>query len=78
MKLTRIHFEFIADSIMPYVEYPTSIVEIADELAKTNPNFDRDKFIKRAVANWEDRSLASMPIDMDHPDAAYALHGKEL
>ena len=78
MKLTRIHFEFIADNIMPYVEYPTSIVEIAAELAKTNPKFDRDKFIQRSINNWEERSLASMPIDMDHPDAAYALHGKEL
>ena len=54
MKMTRQHFEFIADVVAPTLPLPTHIETLADELAKTNERFDRDKFIARAVRSWED------------------------
>jgi len=53
-RMTRQHYEFIADVIVPQLaSWPTEIAALADELAETNPRFNRDKFIKRATANWE-------------------------
>ena len=57
MKLSRQHFEFIADEISPLLEKPTSIEIIADKLTPTNPNFDREKFTQRALKNWEAANL---------------------
>ena len=54
MKMTRQHFEWLADKIAPRLPWPTHIEVLADELAATNPRFDRDKFVARAVKNWED------------------------
>jgi hypothetical protein len=28
---------------------------VADELAATNPRFDKEKFLRRATKAWEDR-----------------------
>lgn len=52
--MQRRHYEFLADEVAPLMGWPTSIHRMADKLSKTNPNFDRDKFISRAVKNWED------------------------
>ena len=41
-KFTRRDFEFLADKITPHLHWPTGIEKIADELARTNPRFDRD------------------------------------
>jgi hypothetical protein len=60
MKLSRQHFEFIADEIAPLLEKPTSIEVIADKLEDTNPNFDREKFTQRALRNWEDANLETL------------------
>jgi hypothetical protein len=60
MKLSRQHFEFIADDIAPLLENPTSIETIADKLEDTNPNFDREKFTERALRNWEDANLETL------------------
>lgn len=57
MKLSRQHFEFIADDIAPLLENPTSIEAIADKLEETNPNFDREKFTQRALKNWENENI---------------------
>jgi hypothetical protein len=57
MKLSRQHFEFIADDIAPLLENPTSIEAIADKLEETNPNFDREKFTQRALKNWETKNI---------------------
>ena len=48
------HFEFIARNIAPTYPWPTYILTLADELASTNPKFNRDKFIKVATKAWED------------------------
>ena len=53
MKLTRKHFEFIADELAPLLGWATDVETMTDALRKTNPNFDADKFKKRALKNWE-------------------------
>jgi hypothetical protein len=60
LKLSRRHFEFIADEIAPLLEFPTSIEALADKLAATNPRFDREKFTERALRNWEDANLETL------------------
>jgi len=60
MKLSRQHFEFIADDIAPLLENPASIEVIADKLENTNPNFKRETFTQRALKNWEDANLNDM------------------
>ncbi len=51
--MTRQHFEFIADAVGKEV-YPPRMEEIADLIAKSNPKFDRQKFIDRAEKAWLD------------------------
>jgi len=60
MKLSRQHFEFIADDIAPLLENPASIEVIADKLENTNPNFKRETFTQRALKNWENANLNDM------------------
>ena len=52
-KMTRQHYTFIADMIGPMVAWPSHLIVLADELEATNPRFNRDKFLERAVAAWE-------------------------
>jgi hypothetical protein len=56
------HFEYLADYVAPLLPWPTYIHQMADKLADTNPKFNRDKFISRAVAAWE---AAHPPEDLD-------------
>lgn len=60
MKLTRQHFEFIADNIAPLLFSPTDIERIADSLEQTNNNFKRGVFVSRCLKNWEERNLKGM------------------
>ena len=53
-RMSRSHYEFIADQIGPHVAWPSKLHDIADELAATNPLFNKDKFIERAAKAWED------------------------
>jgi hypothetical protein len=53
-RMSRSHYEFIADHIGPHVAWPSKLHDIADKLAATNSLFDKDKFIKRATKAWED------------------------
>ena len=53
-KFTRRDFEFIADYIMPHMSWATGIEQVADELKRTNPNFNRDKFVDLATKVWEE------------------------
>jgi hypothetical protein len=57
MKLTRQHFEFIADNIAPLLFSPTDVERMADRLEKTNNNFKRGVFVSRCLKNWEERNL---------------------
>lgn len=52
--MTRQHFEYIADVMGPIVGWPSDLQSIADALERTNPRFNREKFIQRATKKWED------------------------
>lgn len=52
-KFTQEQIDFIADRIAPTVAWPPNIVQIAREIALVNPDFDTDKFMKRAGEAWE-------------------------
>jgi len=47
------HFEYLADNVAPLMGWPSQIVEMADRLSATNPRFNKEKFLKRAVDAWE-------------------------
>ena len=47
------HFEYIADKVAPLMGWPTQIHELADKLVETNPRFNKQKFLDRAIAAWE-------------------------
>jgi hypothetical protein len=49
----RRHFEFLADELGTIMQWPTALHDVADALTKTNPRFDRDKFLRRAMNVWE-------------------------
>ena len=38
----------------------TGIEKIADELARTNPRFDRDKWVNRATNVWEEHAVEQL------------------
>jgi hypothetical protein len=57
MKLSRQHFEFIADTIAPMLANPVFVEDIADKLEDTNPNFNREIFTQRALKNWENVNI---------------------
>ena len=51
--MTRKDFEWIADRFGPLVNSPITIEMIADDLEQTNPRFNREKFVRRAIEAWE-------------------------
>ena len=57
MKLSRQHFELIADTIAPMLANPVFVEDIADKLEDTNPNFNREIFTQRALKNWENENI---------------------
>lgn len=69
MRMSKQHFDFIADQIGPLLYWPTALHEIADKLAASNPRFDRDKFISRATNAWEkhNKHMLEVPIDDEIP-----------
>lgn len=65
MRLTRQHFEWVANNIAPMVSWPSHIHSIADKLEATNPNFNRDRFIERATSAWEKNYEGRYPSNCD-------------
>jgi hypothetical protein len=67
MRMSKQHFDFIADSVGPIVGWPSALHDLADKLAESNPRFNREKFIQRATTAWENTNKYIMeePID-DH------------
>jgi len=51
--MTRKHFEILADNVGMIAGSITQLDLFADELAKYNPRFNRDKFLDRAYKAWE-------------------------
>lgn len=67
-KMTRQHYVFLADMIGPMVSFPSHLIVMADELEKTNPKFNRKRFLERATKAWEDANPQIMePIDDSIP-----------
>ena len=63
---TRKDFEYVADHFGPLVPFPTCLHDVADMLAYTNPRFNREKFLRRAIKAWEDKHDYA-PIDDEIP-----------
>jgi len=63
------HFEYLADNVAPLLAWPTQISKMADELAATNPRFNKEKFIQRATKAWEEANPME-PVDdyIPYPD----------
>lgn len=53
-RMSKAHFDFLADTFGAVVPWPTHLKSVADELEKTNPRFDREKFLRRANAKWDE------------------------
>ena len=62
--MTRKDFIVIADTIGCQLS-PQAHITVADALEKTNPRFDREKFLQRSWKAWEDVHLA--PIEDEIP-----------
>jgi hypothetical protein len=65
MKMSRQHFDFIADTVGPMVGWPSALHDLADKLAASNPKFNREKFISRATNAWEQehQHIYEVPLD---------------
>ena len=62
--MTRKDFIVIADHIGTKLS-PQAHITVAEALEKTNPRFDRKKFLERTWKSWEDIHLA--PIEDEIP-----------
>lgn len=65
MRMSRQHFDFIADTVGPMVAWPSALHDLADKLAASNPRFNREKFLSRATNAWEKhhKFIVETPID---------------
>lgn len=61
MSLDQELLTFIEAKLAPSFP-PTNIERMADELEAIVPDFNREKFVARAIAAWERNNL---PIDLD-------------
>ncbi len=60
MRMSKQHFDFLADKVGPLVGWPSQLHTIADDLEQSNPRFNREKFITRATAAWEKANAAAL------------------
>lgn len=65
MRMSRQHFDFIADAVGPMVPWPSALHDLADKLAASNPRFNREKFLSRATNAWEQhhKFIVEAPLD---------------
>jgi hypothetical protein len=66
-RLSRKTFEFLADELGTIMEWPTALHDVADALAKTNPRFDREKFLRRAMNKWEETHYGAHLLEDEIP-----------
>ena len=57
MKMTKQHYEFLTDEVLPLMASPSSLEEVADKLEDTNPLFNRGVFMARALKKWEEKNI---------------------
>jgi hypothetical protein len=65
--MSRGHYEFIADLIGPQVAWPSHLHTIADHLEETNPKFNRERFLARAIKAWEGAQITLENLDDEIP-----------
>lgn len=53
-RMGRAQLDYLADMFGEMVAWPSSLELVADRLEETNPRFNREKFINRASAKWEE------------------------
>ena len=57
MKMSKQHYEFLTDEVLPLMASPSNLEEVADKLGDTNPLFNRGVFIARALEKWEQNNI---------------------
>ena len=62
-EMTRQHYEFLTDEVLPFMASPSSIEEVADKLGDTNPLFNRGVFMARALEKWEQKNIPQAMIE---------------
>jgi hypothetical protein len=65
MRMSKQHFDFIADTVGPIVGWPSALHDLADKLAQSNPRFDREKFLRRATNAWEEANHHIIEVEVD-------------
>lgn len=63
MKMTKQHYEFLTDEVLPLMASPSSLEEVADKLEGTNPLFNRGVFMDRALKKWEQKNIPQEMIE---------------
>jgi len=63
MKMTKQHYEFLTDEVLPLMASPSSLEEVADKLGDTNPLFNRSVFMARALEKWEQNNIPKAMIE---------------
>ena len=63
MKMSKQHYEFLTDEVLPLMASPSSLEEVADKLGDTNPLFNRDVFMARALEKWEQNNIPEAMIE---------------
>ena len=63
MKMSKQHYEFLTDEVLPLMASPSSLEEVADKLGDTNPLFNRDVFMARAQEKWEQNNIPKAMIE---------------
>ena len=49
--------DYVAQVLAPLVSSPTNIEQMGDDLKAMNPQFNRDKWVDRAIKAWEETNL---------------------
>ena len=63
MKMSKQHYEFLTDEVLPLMASPSSLEEVVDKLGDTNPLFNRDVFMARALEKWEQNNIPKAMIE---------------
>lgn len=63
MKMSKQHYEFLTDEVLPLMASPSGLEEVADKLGDTNPLFNRGVFMARALEKWEQNNIPQEMIE---------------
>lgn len=57
IQMTEQEEDYVAQVLAPLTSSPTIIERMGDDLKSMNPEFDRDKWVARAIKAWEETNL---------------------